>query len=66
MYWRILFVRKDCFWIQDKVFCTLQTMDRKKMSLEDLKNTNYHEGDTVSVTYQHGWIGWDVVADIKK
>lgn len=40
MYWKILFVRKDCFWIQDKVFCTLQTMDRKKMSLEDLKNSN--------------------------
>ncbi|HBF04698.1 MAG TPA: hypothetical protein DDW28_00775 [Prevotella sp.] len=31
-----------------------------------LAKYKYHEGDTVSVTYQHGWIGWDVVADIKK
>lgn len=30
-----------------------------------LAKYNYHEGDTVFVTYQHGWIGWDVVADIK-
>ena len=30
-----------------------------------LEKYNCHEGDTVSVTYQHGWIGWDVMADIK-
>lgn len=30
-----------------------------------LEKYNFHDGDTVSVTYQHGWIGWDVVSDIK-
>ena len=30
-----------------------------------LEKYNFHDGDTVSITYQHGWIGWDVVSDIK-